>query len=243
MPNYLETTRLHAKLDTYRRRVANTEERINAMLEITEAPYIALSCGKDSTVMADLILRQRRIPCRFVSSGETRIIHNVDDVLNYFKRLTVVEEINFDRVFSKEWAEASFDEQRKAGRRDIQSLNNDNYDGVFLGLRKEESRGRCISLAKCQTKGLPRYTYKYIGERTFYRFCPLADWTYQDVGAYIVEHNLPVLDWYTAFGFQSRTTARLTGDAIRQNTLFWIKCHNPEGYHLLIKRFPELSIY
>lgn len=213
------------------------------MLNIAETPYIALSCGKDSTVMADMVLQQKRVPCRFVSSGETRIIHNVDDVLNYFKALTDVEEIIFDRIFSEEWAGATFDKQRKAGRRDIQSLNNDDYDGVFLGLRKEESRARSISLAKCQSKSLPRYTYKYNGERDYYRFCPLADWTYQDVGAYIVENNLPVLTWYTEFGFQSRTTARLTGDAIRQNTLFWIKCHNPEGYHLLIKRFPELSIY
>lgn len=234
--------KLYSKLHTYKRKVAATHERIADMLKISNAPYIALSCGKDSSAMADMILQQRKVPCRFISSGETRILHNVDDVLDYFKGLTNVDEIMFDRVFSQEWEHASFDEQRKAGRRDIQEIDNAGYDAVFLGLRKDESRGRLISLAFHKTDGLPRFSYKY-KDREFYRFCPMADWTEMDIGAYLIERDIPILNWYKEFGFGARTTARLTGDAIRQNTLFYIKTHNPKGYQLLKKRFPELSVY
>lgn len=82
--------------------------------------------------------------------------------------------------------------------------------------------------------------YKY-KNRDFYRMCPIADWTTEDVGAYIVTHNLPVLKWYRDFGFDSRTTARLTGDAVRQSTLYWIKVTNPDGYSKLLERFPEFG--
>ena len=238
-----ELCRLHSKLKSYQNKLSRTQDRVREMLEICHKPYVAFSCGKDSTVVADMVLRLAPdVPLRFISSGETRIVHNVDDVINWFRNRydAIIEEINFDRVFSEEWKNASFDEQRKAGRRDIQTIDNSAYTGVFMGLRKEESRGRQISLNACKTDGFPSYMYKY-KKREFYRMCPIADWTTEDVGAYIVTHNLPVLKWYHDFGFDSRTTARLTGDAVRQSTLFWIKTTNPEGYAKLLERFPEFN--
>lgn len=238
-----ELCRLHSKLKTYRNKLAATTDRVKDMLNVCDQPYIAFSCGKDSTVLADIVLQiDKKIPLRFVSSGETRILHNVDDVLAWFINTydANIEEINFDRVFSADWSNATFDEQRKAGRRDIQSLDNRLYTGVFMGLRKQESRGRQISLNACKTDGLPMYMYKY-KNRIYYRMCPLADWTTEDIGAYIVTHDIPVLHWYKQFGFDSRTTARLTGDAVRQSTLFWIKTTNPEGYAKLLERFPEFN--
>lgn len=238
-----EKCRLYAKLPAFQKKLSRTLERVRDMLEICSVPYVAFSCGKDSTVVADMVLRIRNdVPLRFISSGETRIIHNVDDIMDWFRNVhdAKIEEINFDRVFSDEWKDASFDEQRKAGRRDIQTINNSAYTGVFMGLRKAESRGRQISLNACKTDGLPSYMYKY-KNRDFYRMCPIADWTTEDVGAYIVTHNLPVLKWYRDFGFDSRTTARLTGDAVRQSTLYWIKVTNPEGYSKLLERFPEFG--
>jgi len=238
-----EKCRLYAKLPTFQKKLSRTQERVREMLEICSTPYVAFSCGKDSTVVADMVLRIRHdVPLRFVSSGETRIIHNVDDIMEWFRNIhdAKIEEINFDRVFSEEWSNASFDEQRKAGRRDIQTIDNTAYTGVFMGLRKQESRGRQISLNSCKTDGLPMYMYQY-KNRDYFRMCPIADWTTDDVGAYITMYKIPVLQWYQAFGFDSRTTARLTGDAVRQNTLLWIKTTNPEGYAKLLERFPEFG--
>lgn len=239
-----KTCAVWAKMIQYQRKVADTVENVKAMLALAKSPYIAFSCGKDSSVLADIVLRiNPKIKLRFVSSGETRLIHNIDEVMNYFrdKYGARIEEINFDRVFSEEWKNASFDEQRKAGRRDIQNLDNSLFDGVFMGLRIGESRGRKISLSMCKSNELPPNSYKYVN-RDFYRFCPLAYWKTEDIGAYIVENSIPTLDWYKEYGFEARTTARMTGDAVRQNTLFYLKVHNPQGYQKIVERFPELRV-
>lgn len=240
-----KTCLLWSNMDTYKHKEKRTIDNISAMLKIVKNPYIAFSCGKDSSVLADIVLSiNSTIPCRFISSGETRIIHNVDDVMQYFveKHKANIQEILFDRVWSEEWKNATFDVQRKAGRRDIQSIDNNGYDGVFMGLRKQESRGRCLSLIMHNTKELPRNMYRY-NNKDYYRMCPLADWNIEDVGAYIVSHNIPTLDWYKKFGYEGRTTARLTGDSVRQNTISYIKMTNPLGYQKIIMRFPELSVY
>lgn len=240
-----KTCLVYSKLTTYKVKKQRTIDNIAEMLAVSKLPYIAFSCGKDSSVLADMVLELNpTIPLRFISSGETRILHNVDDVISYFREKygANIEEIVFDRVFSEEWKDASFDEQRKAGRRDIQNIDNTKYDGVFMGLRSQESRGRQISLACCRTEGLPINMYKY-ANREFYRMCPLKEWKTEDVGAYIVENQIPTLNWYKVNGFDARTTARLTGDSIRQNTLSYIKMQNPVGFRRLVERFPELNIY
>ncbi len=240
-----EICSLWAKMSQYQRKLDKTVENVKEMLSISKNPYVALSCGKDSSVMADMVLSiDSAIKCRFISSGETRIVHNVDEVMDYFRQRynADVEEINIDRVFSDEWKDAEFDEQRKAGRRDIQNIDNSGYDGVFMGLRKDESRGRKITLSVHHSEGLPNNMYRYNG-RAFYRMCPLADWKTEDIGAYLTVNKIPTLDWYNEYGFDSRTTARITGDAVRQNVLFYIHIHNPAGYQKLIQRFPELRIY
>lgn len=193
--------------------------------------------------MASLISEQKPVPMRFVSRGETRLLYsNLDEVLGYFKSLAPVEEICFDRLFSPEWKDADFQTQQTAGKTDIRGLDNSGFDGVFMGLRMDESRGRKISLKYHQSKGLPHYCWKY-SDRQFIRMCPMAEWSAKDIGAYITEHNIPVLDWYQNMGFDSRTATRLNRQAIENNTVFWLHIHNPEGYHRLIERFPELKIY
>lgn len=240
-----KTCLVYSKLTTYRVKKLRTIDNIAQMLSVSKSPYVAFSCGKDSSVLADMVLKLNPdVPLRFISSGETRILHNVDDVISYFREKydANIEEIMFDRVFSEDWKDATFDEQRKAGRRDIQNIDNTMYDGVFMGLRSQESRGRQISLACCQTECLPRNMYRY-SNRNFFRMCPLKNWKTEDIGAYIVENNIPTLKWYKVNGFDSRTTARLTGDSIRQNTLSYIKMQNPAGFRKLVERFPELNIY
>lgn len=230
-------------MKSYQKKKEITIATITEMLSACEKPYVAFSCGKDSSVLADMVLSQNpTVPLRFISSAETRMLHNVDDVIGYFvkKYDANIDEIHFDRMWTEEWKNATFDEQRKAGRRDIQSIDNSDFDGVFMGLRIDESRARSISLKQCRTDGLPKNMYKY-KNRDFYRMCPLAHWKTEDVGAYLTEHEIPVLKWYETYGFEARTTARLTGDSIRQNALYFIKVTNPEAYAKLTARFPELG--
>lgn len=237
---------LHAKLPVYQRRVALAREIIIGVLQHIQRPYTAFSCGKDSSVLAHMVLQFAPAPLRFLSSGETRLVHNVDEVLDYFRNQGAeIQEINIDRVFSEEWKDATWDEQRKAGRHDMELLNERSFDGIFMGLRTEESRARKISLAKNQTEGLPRFCHRYKTglRKDMVRCCPLANWTTADIGAYIVEHNLPYLDWYDHQGFEGRTTARLTGDAVRQYALTWLKKNKPDSWNRLSQRFPEFRFY
>lgn len=53
----------------------------------------------------------------------------------------------------------------------------------------------------------------------------------------------PNLDWYEYTGFEGRTTARLTGDAVRQNALFWLKKNKPDHFMILAQRFPEFRLF
>ncbi len=242
-----ELYRLHAKLPAYQRHVARAREIIGGILQHIKYPYIAFSCGKDSSVLAHMVMQfVPSAPLRFLSSGETRLVHNVDDVLQYFNSLGAeIQEINVDRVFSEEWKDATWDEQRKAGRHDMELLNDSSFDGIFMGLRAEESRARKISLYKQQTDGLPYFCYQYkTGKRQdMIRCCPLGNWTTIDVGTYIIEHGLPYLDWYGHQGFEGRTTARLTGDAVRQYALVWLKKNKPDSWNRLSMRFPEFKYY
>ena len=237
---------LHSKSQRYQKRLAEANDIVQEVLPHMQNPFIAFSCGKDSTVLAHLILKYRSMPLRFLSSGETRILHNVDDILGWFvEEGAEVQEINIDRVFSEDWQEASWTEQRKAGKRDMGRLNEGDWDGLFMGLRAEESPPRKLSLYSHKTEGLPRFCYRYrAGERQdIIRCCPLARWTTEDVAAYIVSHDLPLLRHYHNRGMDARTTARLTGDAVRRYALADIKRDNPDGWRRLVKRFPELRAY
>lgn len=243
----LDAYRLHAKLSNYKRLVDQAETIIKDILKNVSKPYISFSCGKDSSALAHMVLqRAPAAPLRFLSSGETRLIHDVDTILDYFKRSgAAIEEINIDRVFTEEWKDASWTEQRKAGNKDLEVLNAGDYDCLFMGLRIQESRIRAMSLAMHQDKDLPRFCHKYLtgSRQDMIRCCPLANWGTEDVGAYIVTNKLPWLSWYDYKGFEGRTTARLTGDAVRQNVLLWIKYYKPDQYQILAERFPEFRLY
>jgi 3'-phosphoadenosine 5'-phosphosulfate sulfotransferase (PAPS reductase)/FAD synthetase len=239
-----ERYRAHARSRGFRARLAATEAAIAAALGLMRAPYVAWSGGKDSSVLAHLVRAQRPgVPLRLLTSGETRVLHDVDTMCAWFRAQgATVEEWLIDRVFAPEWATADWTTQRRAGRGDLDRLN-DGHDGVFLGLRAEESGRRARSLAMHRDPALPPWCHRYrTGPRAgMVRACPLARWTVDDVGAYLALHDIPVFARYHDEGLAARTTARLTGDAVRQNVLVHLRQHHLAGYRRLVRRFPELQ--
>lgn len=233
----------HAKRRAFGARLDVARTVIREAIARAESPIVAFSCGKDSSVLAHLVLEQRpQTPLVFLSSGETRLLHDVDTVLDWFRaRGATVREILVDRLWTEEWADASWEEQRKAGRGDLDRINA-GADCVFMGLRAEESPARRASLQLHRTEGLPSGLYRYrTGPRAgMLRACPLAEWSTDDVTAYIATREIPVLGWYHELGMDARTTARLTGDAARSFALTHLHRTDPDGAHRLISRFPEL---
>lgn len=238
-PAERETYRLHAGLRAFRRRCDVAREIIAAALAVARRPYVSLSCGKDSVVLADMVLHAAgpSVPLRFLSSGETRLLHDVDTVLDYFRgRGAPVEEINIDRVFAPEWRAVSWADSRRAGDDDLQRFGA-GYDAAFLGLRAQESPQRRMSLYGCRTPGLPQFVYRMA--TGILRVCPLAIWRTEDVGAYIVTRDLPVLRAYRD-GLEARTTARLTKTAAKMGALSRLRSRDPDAYFRMVERWPEL---
>lgn len=236
--------RAHAASPAYRRRLDAAVACIAHGLTLCRDPYVAFSAGKDSSVMLHLVRAQRpEIPARLLTSGETRCLHaNLDDVLAWWRaRGAHIEEICADRVFAEGWTGASFHAQRMAGRGDLRRLLPGDHDAVFLGLRAEESGRRRIALSR-RFPGTRHATRTItVPGRRMLRIAPLADWTVDDVAAYVTVHQLPMLTAYEREGFAARTTARLTGDAVREGALILLRDRDPAAYNHLLARFPEVA--
>lgn len=237
----------HARTAGFARRVQAARACIAWTLEQCRRPYVAFSAGKDSSALLFLVREAApEIQARFLRSGETTQLHrNVDAVLAWWAGQGArVETILVDRVWAPEWLEATFDEQRRAGRGDLERLLiRPEDDGLFLGLRRDESTRRRIALARREQTPLGRLPVRTIQPlgRPLLRAAPLADWTTQDVGALIALHGLPLLDAYAAEGLETRTTARLTGTAVGREALARLRARDPRGWAELVARFPELG--
>lgn len=237
----VKCAKLHAKLPIYQRHLAQARNILIEIMPLLSRPYLSFSCGKDSSVVAHLLLSMDiHIHYRFLSSGETRLLHNIDTIIDWFRgRGAEIEEICIDRVFSPEWQHAGWAEQKAAGKNDMNRAFAGEWDGVLMGLRSEESRNRERSLRYHVTPSLPKHCYRYASGRI--RVCPIGSWSTSDVAAYLTEHNIPVLDAYRDEGIDARTTARLTGNAVRQGAVGALHRRDPAAYQKLIKRFPELA--
>lgn len=239
----------HGQSPTHRRRLAEAEGHVAAMLARCAAPYVAFSAGKDSAVLLWLVAHHRPdIPVRLLASGETRLLHaNFDAVLDWWRaRFPALDlrEILIDRVFAAGWEDADWATSRHAGRADIRTAlpASGEFDGVFIGLRAAESPTRRRALAKQGP------LYQYVATRrdalaNQWRCCPLAWWRDEDVGAVIAAHDLPLLDAYHGrAGLATRTTLRLTRAAFETGALAELRERDPDAYRALLARWPELGM-
>jgi 3'-phosphoadenosine 5'-phosphosulfate sulfotransferase (PAPS reductase)/FAD synthetase len=235
----------HARMPAFVNLVQRSTDLISTALDQCSNPYVAFSCGKDSGVMLHLVAHlTQTIPARCLTSGETRILHGDFDIRwqEWTSRLPHVhfEEVNIDRVFSDTWVGTRWNEQRKAGRGDIIRFLPGGHDAVFIGLRDEESNAR----RHANKGGLIRHYSRNRKDNCAGMMvcCPIARWKLRDIAAYTVLHDLPLLAAYSA-GFEARTTARLTGDAMRQNGLQSLRLKDPNGFNHMLQRFPEISYW
>lgn len=195
-----------------------------AAKERTTQPYVAFSCGKDSAVAAHLArLVWPGAPLRLLCWDETALLGDFADVCSaWVERGARVEAITLHR--------RALDE--KIHNR-WQALTQ-GADGFVAGLRADESRGRRMSLA---THG-PLYQ----AASGLWRVCPVAWFTTVDIAAYILEHDLPILDSYTHDGIMSRTSARVPREEVRDLAIGSLRRRDPAAFNALCAIYPELAL-
>jgi phosphoadenosine phosphosulfate reductase len=204
--------------------VNKTSGFIRWALERVDNPYVACSFGKDSAVMLHLCLNHNpNIPVIFVRRIETDLIDNYNDIIKKWGN------INLSIISYKGWLE-----QGEGKGISFATRNMHNFDSYFVGLRKDESAGRRISL---KTSGM---FYKNKSEKV--RICPMSDWNTNDIATYCLYNNLPILNKYLIEGFESRTTAAIPSK-FPHESLQSLKNRDIESFNKLLKLLPDARNY
>jgi 3'-phosphoadenosine 5'-phosphosulfate sulfotransferase (PAPS reductase)/FAD synthetase len=110
------------------------------------------------------------------------------------------------------------------------------FDGIFMGLRREESRGRSF-IKPCRL-------IKYDG---LWHVNPVFDWTKDDIWAYISGNNLPYNAIYDQTKFHCRDDIRVApwagGTNKELGRFVELKYYHPELFDEFVRRFPHVRQY
>lgn len=234
--------RLYAKTRQFQKQLDFAHEGIHAMQEIAPIAYASISFGKQSICLAHMLYQiTPDMPMFFLSSWESYIIYNYDEVITEFQqrfpiRLSIVET---DHVSQNA---LTWKETRDIGEKDLQSMcRREDWDGWYWGLVQEESKGRYMTL-NWKWKGQPHPTiFQYTDGK--YRCCPLMRWRNLDVAAYVSLHDLPLLDIYQKWGLEMRTTARVTRNMAELGGVAYLRTLPLDRLNKLLERFPSLRQY
>jgi 3'-phosphoadenosine 5'-phosphosulfate sulfotransferase (PAPS reductase)/FAD synthetase len=253
----MESARLHGKLPAHRRAVDRAVARVQEALAAAPGTWAAsVSGGKDSCAMLDIAVsagwRGPLFHFRYNqdydrdSADASRIL-----AVRYgleFDMITVASEFDaFDRV-GHFFLSPETPEERAAARwwetthkRQIEDHSVlRGWAGVFIGMRREESRTRAMMLS---TKG----ALYGVRDRQAMTCCPLSDWTGRDVWARIQSREIPYLARYD----DAPDRIRQRSEDIWMSSGMWdlwdkgmgneISNRDPVAWESLVARYPELD--
>lgn len=217
---------LYAKLNSFNRLVEKTRRFIKWSLTQVEKPYVSCSFGKDSSVMLHLILEMKNdIEIKMLGKAETELIDDYDSVINWWESKF---NCKVQQIIYKGWLEGG---TKKGIAKNMRAEGNDSF---FVGLRKEESVARRITLTKNGK------FYKMKDGKI--RIAPLSIWTTNDIAAYMISRKLPILKAYKREGFEARTTTNIPSKYPHES-IARLKDSDIEAYNKLIKQFPDAKYY
>lgn len=173
---------LHAQTRQFQYRMKQARDIVAEALFTCDGWYVALSGGKDSTVVFDLV---GNVPAVF-SDDEWWL----PETEQYIKRLQEAgRDVRWIRTNAThtEWFSTSGDWNG------IQHYAaNQNWRGCFLGLRKDENSYRRVHLN--------RFGSLFFAQSDDFWHCnPIADWSVMDVWAYIVSRGIDYNRAYDKF--------------------------------------------
>ncbi len=243
----------HLSSGAYQGRLRRAQATIAEGLRRCQRPYVAFSAGKDSSAMLWLVAEQcPTVSARILTGGETRLLYpSLDSVMAWWRDRWPqmdLREILVDHVFADGWEGASWLEQYLTfvGEWDKYLHASDDWDGVFIGLRADESNKRLVALRHYRLPDTSYAIWRYAESRGgasagSIRVCPLDAWTVQDVAALMAQHEMPLLETYQALGMEARTHMRTGRTALRAGQLIELRQRDRAAYNRLIQRFPELA--
>jgi len=248
--NY-EYFRVRANLGVYKKRLFKSSEIIKKALSMDKSWYVSCSGGKDSVALAHLVSRlspnieifSQKDDCDF--PGEKEYLEDLASKFNWNLRIVEPDFSLFARIreFSDNICEDIHSRGKQLSDEAFYSLirkQEERYDGVFLGLRAEESNAREKNFLK---RG---YIYK---RKNGKMVCiPLAAWKGDDVFTYLVSNDIPIFDIYLKTSLHSDPTKIrkawfLPGACARQGQVVWLQHYYPDIYFELKEVCPEVSNY
>lgn len=223
---------LHAKTRQFAYRVKQARRIIEQAWRACPTWYVALSGGKDSTAVFDL-------------AGDVPAVFSDDEwwlpeTEQYIKRLQAAgRDVRWVRTNAHhaEWFETS-------GEWDgiPHYAREQGWNGVFLGLREDESSARRVHL---RMQG-PLFFAKSDGA---WHCNPIAKWSVMDVWAYIVSRNL---DYNRAYDRLSEIGVPLARQrigplaverALGYGMIAILKRGWPDLYNRFVEKYPEARAY
>jgi len=239
---------LHARTARYKKAIHKANDIISSALGRMVRPYVSFSGGKDSLVMLHMVLEQtRNISVVYWDAGasypdtdkfldDVAVEWNIDIIK--FKTtpiLDVFREHGIDHPqIERKTMIATVYEPIK------QLIKKYDFDGVFVGLRKEESFGRSQLI---KYRG-PLFNNASQG---VLECLPVAYFTVQDVWAYITSHDIPYNPVYDHTSLTPRNDIRVSyycGESAKEiGRYVWLKKEYPDLYNKFAAEFPEVRLW
>lgn len=248
-----ETYLLHARQPVFARKLDKARRIIGDFLARGIPSFVAFSGGKDSTVMLRLVLEQALPPVAFVDSG-TEFPETLEFVRRIGEEWCPVDWLKADKTLLEIFRDMSAFGATGGNlyystahitanvliNPMLRYVNEKGLEGQFLGLRKEESPVRGMSLSQHGPVHFRKFD-------EMWRCCPLMDWTARDVWAFIYSRDLPYNPIYDQDKFLSREEIRVAPwagtTAKTAGRIAWLKYWHPEIYRRFAAEFPRISTY
>lgn len=172
-----EIAALHAKTRLHKARVEDARRIVAEALTLDAAPYVAFSGGKDSTVVAALV-REQAPDTPLVWSDDEWYLPETGEYMERVRASGAELHAIRTNAWHAEWLQVAGDyggiPEYAAGH---------GWLLAFLGLRQEESGKRRVHLRRFGP-------LHYAESNKQWQCNPIHAWSWRDVWAYIVAHEL-----------------------------------------------------